>query len=182
MSRPRGARRLLLALFVVAIVPTVIFGLRSYHSLLLLRSAYAAGAPEVSSIRAWMSLRYLAETYRVPQSTLIARLGLPAETDPGASLKSLAEREKQSPFEYVQRVQRAVVEAAPSRYHLSAFLAFTVVGRMLWTSAYLGLGYAVGANLEAAASFLAIAYCQNYLHRHRRPRSARLPGVSHRWA
>ena len=45
--------------------------------------------------------------------------------------------------------------AGASRYRLRAFLAFTVAGRTLWTSAYLALGYAVGASLEAAAGFLA---------------------------
>lgn len=300
MSRPRWALSLLLALFVVATVPTAIFGLRTYHSFLLLHSAYAVGAPDVSSIRAWMSLHYVADSFRVSETALIARLGLPAETDPDASIKSLAEREARSPFEYVQRAQRAVVEAAPNgtavrsgqrtswltavgdeflaallaygypvlgltllfgaiglpvptglsaalagtlaargdmswawaatvavtasvlgdavgyglgrafslrflerhgrwfgytsarrervarlferfgglgvllsrtlvshlsavlnllagagRYRLSAFLGFTVVGRILWTSAYLGLGYAVGASLDAAAGFLA---------------------------
>jgi membrane protein DedA with SNARE-associated domain len=247
-----------------------------------------------------MTLRYVAETFRVPETALVARLGLPAETDPDASVRSLAGREEQSPFAYVQRVQRAVSEVAPgssidpasvgtswlaaagdkflaallvygypvlgltlllgaiglpvptgltmavvgslaaqgslswawaaalgvtasvlgdavgyglgrvlgrrflerhgrwlgytparrdriallferwgglgvllsrtlvshlsavlnllagaSRYRLAAFLAFTVAGRILWTSAYLGLGYAVGASLEAAAGFLA---------------------------
>lgn len=291
---------MLIALFVAATVPTVVFGLRSYHSLLLLRSAYAVGAPDVSGIRPWMTLRYVDETYRVSETALIARLGLPADTDPDTNLRLLAKIEKKSPFEYVQRVQRAVVEAAPSgsadgggrgtswlaavgdrflsallvygypvlgltvllgaiglpvptglsaalagslaergsinwawaamvavtasvlgdavgyglgrvlgrqflerhgrwvgysptrqasvellfdrwggfcvllsrtlvshlsallnllagasRYRLAAFMAFTVVGRILWTFVYMGLGYAVGASLEAAAGFLA---------------------------
>jgi len=30
-----------------------------------------------------------------------------------------------------------------------------VLGRLLWTSAYLGLGYAVGSDPEAATGFLA---------------------------
>jgi membrane protein DedA with SNARE-associated domain len=46
------------------------------------------------------------------------------------------------------------VLAGASRYRLPAFLVFTLVGRMLWTTAYLGVGYGVGANLEAAAGFL----------------------------
>lgn len=301
MRAPRPSLHwLILALCVIATLATAVFGLRSYHSFVLLRSAYAAGTPEVGSIRPWMTLRYVAETYRVPETALIARLGLPAETVPEASLLLLAEQGGQSPFEYVQRVQRAVAEATPSdsadhssqgtswlaafgdkflaallvygypvlgltlllgaiglpvptglsaalagslaargnlswewaatvavsasvlgdavgyglgrvlsrqfldrhghwlgysparrarvalvferwgglgvllsrtlvshlsavlnllagasRYRLSAFLLFTVVGRILWTSAYFGLGYAVGANLEAAAGFLA---------------------------
>jgi alkaline phosphatase len=44
--------------------------------------------------------------------------------------------------------------AGASRYRLDAFVAFTLVGRLLWTSAYLGLGYSVGSDLEAAAGFL----------------------------
>jgi membrane protein DedA with SNARE-associated domain len=33
-------------------------------------------------------------------------------------------------------------------------LAIAVVGRVMWTSAYLGLGYVIGASLEAATGFL----------------------------
>ena len=36
---------LILALCLIATLATVVFGLRSYHSFLLLRSAYAAGTP-----------------------------------------------------------------------------------------------------------------------------------------
>jgi membrane protein DedA with SNARE-associated domain len=285
-------------LSVIAALATVVFGLRSYGSFLILRSAIEIGAPEVSSIRPWMSLRYVARTYHVPETALAAQLELPADTDLDADLRSLAERDNQSAFRYVQRVQRAVVGsptapadrepegtsvlgavgdeflaallaygypvlaltlllgaiglpvptglsaavagslaaqgsmrwawagavavtasvlgdvigyglgrvlslqflerhgrwlgytaarrsrveslftrwggvavllsrtlashlsavlnllAGASRYRFPAFLVFTVIGRMLWTSAYLGVGYGVGANLEAAASFL----------------------------
>ncbi len=44
--------------------------------------------------------------------------------------------------------------AGVSRYPLSEFVAIAVVGRLVWTSAYLGLGYVIGADLEAAAGFL----------------------------
>ena len=44
--------------------------------------------------------------------------------------------------------------AGASRYRLDAFVAFTIMGRLMWTFAYLGLGYGVGADLEAAAGFL----------------------------
>jgi membrane protein DedA with SNARE-associated domain len=45
--------------------------------------------------------------------------------------------------------------AGAAGYRWTAFLALTVLGRLVWTSAYLGLGYAVGADPEAATSFLA---------------------------
>ena len=44
--------------------------------------------------------------------------------------------------------------AGAARYQLSKFLAVAVAGRLMWAAAYLGLGYAVGSDLEAAAGFL----------------------------
>jgi membrane protein DedA with SNARE-associated domain len=44
--------------------------------------------------------------------------------------------------------------AGATRYQLTPFLVLTAIGRVMWTSAYLGLGYAVGSNLEAGAGFL----------------------------
>jgi membrane-associated protein len=45
--------------------------------------------------------------------------------------------------------------AGAAGYRLTGFLALTVLGRLIWTSAYLGLGYAVGSDPEAATGFLA---------------------------
>lgn len=47
------------------------------------------------------------------------------------------------------------VLAGAAGYRLTGFLALTVLGRLIWTAAYLGLGYAVGSDPEAASSFLA---------------------------
>jgi hypothetical protein len=91
----------------------VLFGLRTYGSFLLLRSAYEAGAPTTSHIRPWMTLSYLATRYRVSEERLILRLRLPAETIPDTSLKSLAEGRGLSPFEFLRQVQQAVAEVAP---------------------------------------------------------------------
>jgi len=45
--------------------------------------------------------------------------------------------------------------AGVSRYRFSHFLGFALVGRLIWTSAYLGLGYSIGNNIDAASQFLA---------------------------
>jgi membrane protein DedA with SNARE-associated domain len=37
---------------------------------------------------------------------------------------------------------------------LSKFLATALVGRMAWTAGYFGLGYGIGADWQAATSFL----------------------------
>jgi membrane protein DedA with SNARE-associated domain len=98
----------------ISLVASVWFGLRAYRSFLLLRSAYEVGMPQSGSIRPWMTLRYVAAAYHVPEALLTARLTLPAETPPDATLKSLAQREGLSPFSYVQRVQQTIADVAPS--------------------------------------------------------------------
>jgi membrane protein DedA with SNARE-associated domain len=98
----------------ISLVASVWFGLRAYRSFLLLRSAYEVGLPQSGSIRPWMTLRYVAAAYHVPEALLAARLTLPAETPPDATLKSLAQREGLSPFSYVQRVQQTIADVAPS--------------------------------------------------------------------
>jgi membrane protein DedA with SNARE-associated domain len=80
---------------------------------MLLRSAYAAGAPMTSSIRAWMTVQYVATTYRTSNAALIERLGLAPETDPNASLRSLGGQAGVSPSVYAQRVQRAIADLVP---------------------------------------------------------------------
>ncbi len=44
--------------------------------------------------------------------------------------------------------------AGASHYRLAKFVAVAVVGRVVWTAAYLGLGYIIGADLDAATGFL----------------------------
>ena len=109
----RWLRWAAIMVFALALIPTLAFGMRTYRSFQLLQSAYAAGAPETSLIRPWMTVRYVATRYRVPEDALIARLGLPPETDPASSLLTLAERAGVPPLEYVQRFQRAVADVAP---------------------------------------------------------------------
>jgi membrane-associated protein len=44
--------------------------------------------------------------------------------------------------------------AGVSRYRIAKFIAISAAGRILWTSAYMGLGWAIGADWEAATTFL----------------------------
>jgi membrane-associated protein len=110
--RSRRVRRGAWLLCALALLPTLWFGLRTYRSFALLRSAYEAGAPMTSSIRGWMTLEYIAATYHTPEAALIERLGLAPGTDVDTNLKSLAERAGVSPPQYVERVQRAIAAAA----------------------------------------------------------------------
>jgi hypothetical protein len=89
------------------------FALRSYSAFLLLRSAQEVGVPAVGTIRPWMTLGYVADTYGASVPALKERLALAPGTAADTPLVILAQREGLSPFRYVQRVQRAVADAAP---------------------------------------------------------------------
>jgi membrane protein DedA with SNARE-associated domain len=112
--RSKWIRRIAIIVFVAVTIPSVLFALRTYGSLLLLRSAYEAGASSTSSIRPWMTLGYVAVTYHTTNAALIERLELSSGTDPNTSLRSIAEQQGLSPYLYTQRVQRAVSEIAPN--------------------------------------------------------------------
>ncbi|MCZ7562836.1 MAG: DedA family protein [Burkholderiales bacterium] len=110
---PVWTRRIALGALLFAALASVMLGVRSYRTFQLLQSAYAVGLPDASTIRPWMTLRYVADAYRVPLPALRGRLGAPEDAAPDATLKSLAEDADTALLAYVQRVQRAVAEAAP---------------------------------------------------------------------
>jgi membrane-associated protein len=99
-------------IFLLAVLPTVMMGLRSYRSLLVLHSAYEAGVPMTSSIRGWMTLDYIATTYHTPKGALLDRLGVESGADSEISLRALAFRAGILPRDYIARVQRAIAAMA----------------------------------------------------------------------
>ncbi len=110
--RSRWIRRVLVALVVVTTAATIFFGLRTWGTFTLLRSAYEAGVPQTSSVRPWMTLRYIAATYRAPEEALREELRLPTDTDPDTTLFSLARRTGITAPDYVRRVQLAIATVA----------------------------------------------------------------------
>src|SRR5450755_4790826 len=111
MSGRRG--HILVAVIALSVLASLFFGVRSYNSYLLLRSAYEAGRPQVSSLRAWMTLDHVAATYRVPLNELLPRLGLPPDTSRDESLKAIADQRGVARFDFVQPVQRALGQSTP---------------------------------------------------------------------
>jgi membrane protein DedA with SNARE-associated domain len=109
----KRTRRILTLVMALSAAAAILFGLRSYGSFLLLRSAYEVGRPQVSSLRAWMTIDHVAATYRVPAEALIARLGLPPDMNRKESLKDIADRRGVARFDFVREAQRAIGESAP---------------------------------------------------------------------
>src|SRR5512146_1309890 len=102
----RRARTMLATIIALSALASAFFALRSYNSFLLLRSAHEAGRPQLSSLRAWMTLDHVAATYHVPLPELTARLALPANTPGDESLWVIADKRGVPRFDYVQQVQR----------------------------------------------------------------------------
>ncbi len=109
----KRANLVLTLAIVLAALASAFFGLRSYGSFLLLRSAYEVGRPDASSLRGWMTLAHVAATYRVPRGDLLARLDLPPDSSPDETLKSVADQRGVSPFDFVREVQRAIGAGPP---------------------------------------------------------------------
>jgi membrane protein DedA with SNARE-associated domain len=57
-----------------------------------------------------MTLQYVAATYQVPDTALIRHLGLSSAIDRKTTLRSIAQERGLSPFQYMQQVQKAIVE------------------------------------------------------------------------
>lgn len=114
-GRSRWLTRALVLLLVLSAAAAAVLSLRTYRTYTLLVSAHEVGRPEVSNVRPWMTLRYVAVAYRAPEAALRERLGVAPETSADTTLKALAERAGASPPDYVQRVQRAIAEVAPVR-------------------------------------------------------------------
>ena len=78
-AQRRWLTRVLVVLLVLVAAAAALLGLRSYHTLTLLTSAYEAGTAQASSVRPWMTLRYVATAYGAPEAALRASLELPPE-------------------------------------------------------------------------------------------------------
>lgn len=112
--RSRRRAQLLVLLVVLVAAASALLGVRTYRTFVVLDAAYEAGVPQASSIRPWMTLRFVADTYGVPEAALREQLGLSPETPSRTTLKSLAERTGVPRLDYVRRVQRAIAAGAPA--------------------------------------------------------------------
>lgn len=133
MSKRR--RLILLAVIALSALASLFFGLRSYGSYLLLRSAYEAGRPQVSTLRPWMTLDHVAATYRVPLNELLPRIGLPPDTGRNESLKSIADKRGVPRFDFTREVQRALSQStlppAPADSQTSGGLTDRILSALL---------------------------------------------------
>jgi hypothetical protein len=85
---------LAIVLVVIGLGLVIVFGLRSIQSFRMLQYAqeqgFYEGAPDPTAIRPWMTVRYVAVVYTVPQEYLFAKLDIPFDRrNSNASLAEL---------------------------------------------------------------------------------------------
>lgn len=101
-------KRWLFAGLIVAIVITLFFGLRMVRRF--------THRPSNEPIREWMSLSYVAHSYRVPQKELRLALGLPEQNSPDRrTIKEIAKTLGKSSDEAIAILQEAIARARPTR-------------------------------------------------------------------
>jgi membrane-associated protein len=107
-TRTRRGSIVALVLLLAGLVGAHQFGWRSYGSFLALRSAYELGAPSVSTLRAWMTLAYVASAYGVGLDRLRAGLKLPPDTSPQTPLYEVGEVLGEPRFDIVRATQAVI--------------------------------------------------------------------------
>jgi membrane protein DedA with SNARE-associated domain len=112
-------------------------------------TASMAGDAVAYGLGRWLSLEVLERHGRWLGYTSARRARVQSLFDRWGSLTVFITRTFMS---YLSSV--ASLLAGLSHYRLSKFLAIAFAGRMIWTAGYLGLGYGIGANWEAATRFL----------------------------
>jgi hypothetical protein len=106
-SRRRQRRWALLSL-TLGLALLGLFGLRTWH-----QADYAQrvrrGELQVESVRGWMTLSYIAQTYGVPEAELRAALGVPAEGFEQRSLKDWFKAAQLEPAQGRERIEALIV-------------------------------------------------------------------------
>jgi hypothetical protein len=86
----RWKRRLLMALLILGILLTGMFGVRTVRTFMQFQSrGLHTDVTDVEAIRGWMTIPYIAKAYRVPEEYLFAHLDIPPKGNRDKSLARL---------------------------------------------------------------------------------------------
>lgn len=98
-------QELLIAAFLMSVAVVVIFGVRAFHR--------APHRKVDERIRPWMSLPYVAHSYRVPPHVLYEALDLPPKPRDRRSIKQIARAQNLPVQEVILALQQAIERARP---------------------------------------------------------------------
>ncbi len=106
MERPRLSLIILALGFIISLALVVIFTIRGLHAV----SRGPVGEP----IRPWMSVPYIAHSYRVPPRVLFQALGLPGDRRDWRPIATIAREQNRPVQDVIQILYRTVLENNPA--------------------------------------------------------------------
>ncbi|HRJ43719.1 MAG: hypothetical protein KJZ86_15415 [Caldilineaceae bacterium] len=146
-SRPFLRRALPVALILIGLVVTILFGLRSVHSFRTVRyiqqQGLDRGTASVEAIQPWMTIRFVAVAYAVPEEYLYAALEIPFDrrnaNRPLRRLRPGPEKSDEPPPTATADFGTAIVERAQAA--VLAYRADPVVTGLRDVRAWMSLRY-----------------------------------------
>ena len=102
MRRLGWQQWLVLSLFLLALVVAGLFGVRAVR-----RAAYWRSHRDVV-IRPWMSVPYVAHSYRVPPNVLYEAIGIPLQSHDRRPIRDIAREQNRSVEEVIATLQNAI--------------------------------------------------------------------------
>lgn len=110
-AKKRLGRALAGVLLLLGLYGSYNFTFRTADSLEVVRSAYQVGLPAAGSIRGWMSLGSISNTYGVSVDVLTKALDLPADTSPDTLISTIAENKDEQLNQIIRLAQKALAES-----------------------------------------------------------------------
>ncbi|MEZ5537417.1 MAG: hypothetical protein R3F02_17575 [Thiolinea sp.] len=106
----RSGKYLFTALIIAGVCLILFFGFKSVRSFLLISfTGLEQGVADVSEIRGWMTIPYIAAAYRVPEDKIYQAAGIPPATNSHHSLRKLGHNYyADNPRLILDKVQQAI--------------------------------------------------------------------------
>ena len=92
----------------VGVILIAVFGLRTWHQIEFAQLVQR-GDVRVETLKGWMTLPYIAQTYKVPEAELRSALGVPASGHEGRSLRQWFDAEGIDPLVGRQALEKMIL-------------------------------------------------------------------------
>jgi hypothetical protein len=99
--------------WLVAVMFSLVLGFTAFHAVRIGRDVIYWHYHQDEPIRGWMSIGYVAHSYRVPPHILYQALGLPHKPRDRRSLRDIAKSQRRSMDEVRAILQKAIIHARP---------------------------------------------------------------------
>ncbi len=110
MVKPKISRWIIALLVMGLILSMALIGIFAFRSII-----YMPHRREAEPIRPWMSIPYIAYSYRIPSKGLFQALGLPDNPRDRRPLAAIAREQNRTVQSVIQTIYQAIIAAHPSK-------------------------------------------------------------------